>query len=90
MEFDSPPFLILSPPLLLIIRRSFLPNLSPQFFQQALEDYYVVIPHKLSQAQRDFFDTPLTLDDFKSALSHMANDKSLGIDGFPYEFYKIF
>lgn len=44
----------------------------------------------LSKAHRDFCDTPLSLDDLKYALSQMANDKALGIDGFPYEFYKEF
>lgn len=58
--------------------------------QRALDECCVVMPLRLSQAQRDFSYTPLSLDDLKFALSQMANDKAPGIDGFPYEFYKEF
>jgi len=55
-----------------------------------IKDFCSIIPMKLSKAHRDIFYHPLSLKDLKTALSHMANEKAPRIDGFPYEFYKIF
>lgn len=46
------------------------------------------MPNKLSLAHNFFCDQLLSIDDLKEAIYSMANDKALGIDGFPCEFYK--
>lgn len=56
--------------------------------EQALETYLFVIPSILSTNHKVECDKPLSLKDLEEALSHMANDKALGLDGFPSEFYK--
>jgi len=44
--------------------------------QRDIYECYVFIPPRLTQAQMDLFDIPLSLDDLKCALSYMANDSS--------------
>ena len=52
-----------------------------------LEDVHV---KQISNDQRIFLDTPLTLLELERALKKMAKKKSPGSDGFPVEFYRHF
>ena len=45
---------------------------------------------KLSQWDKEICDTPLQMDDYKKALSQLANDKSSGNDDLSTNFYKFF
>lgn len=47
-----------------------------------------VVPKKISLSHKEECGSPLTIDDLKKALSCMENEKSIGLDGFVYEFYK--
>lgn len=47
-----------------------------------------VVPHKVACGDRDRLDQDITRDDLYIALMSMKNGKSLGMDRFPYEFYK--
>jgi hypothetical protein len=49
---------------------------------------FKVVPHKVLIGDRDRLKRDFTKDEFFVVLSSMLNEKSSGIDGFPYEFYK--
>ena len=45
---------------------------------------------KLSDEDKQFCDSSITLKECRDALSELKNNKSPGCDGFPVEFYKFF
>lgn len=47
-----------------------------------------MVPTKLSPAQKENCECPLSLKDLKVTLACMVNEKALGLDGFLCEFYK--
>lgn len=47
-----------------------------------------MVSTQLFEAQRTFCDQMLTPEDLKEAIFCMADDKALGCDNFPCEFYK--
>lgn len=49
----------------------------------------ISLPH-ISNTQKHNLEQPLTLQEFKTALDHIPNNKSPGPDGYPAEFYKHF
>ena len=55
--------------------------------EHSLEDVHV---KQISNDQKTFLDTPLTLLELERALKKMAKKKSPGSDGFPVEFYQHF
>ena len=48
------------------------------------------LDQQLSLETRENLEKDLTLDDLKRVLKHAPNNKTPGIDGLPYEFYKAF
>ena len=56
--------------------------------EEALRKYISITPNCLTVEQRAFCEQLLSLKEFKEAIFSMADDKSPGCDGFPYEFYK--
>ena len=45
---------------------------------------------KLTQELKNSCEGEITLDELQKALKTSTNNKSPGIDGIPYEFYKMF
>jgi hypothetical protein len=50
---------------------------------------YRVVPHKVSVVDYDRLNKDFTKDEHFAHFCSMKNGKSLGIDGFPCEFYKV-
>ena len=53
-----------------------------------MNDFYRVIPYKVSTFDEDRFDRDLTKDELFVSISSMKNEKPLGIYGLLFEFYK--
>ena len=45
---------------------------------------------KLSDDERELYDQPFTIEDFKKALKSMSENKAPGLDGLTCSFYKMF
>ena len=57
-----------------------------------LSDHYKLSKEfkKLSDEQSNSLEHEITIDELSSALKHMKNGKTPGIDGFPVDFFKVF
>lgn len=56
--------------------------------KQALATCLSIVPVKVMHNQCESCVKPLLVDDLDEALSQMQNNKAIGLNGFPYEFYK--
>ena len=58
--------------------------------QSIRENFFPNERKTISDDIKSDFDRDININEIKEAVKRMKNEKSLGIDGFPVEFYKIF